>query len=229
MNMYNKNEMNMDYEADIELLRMEILIEEQEKYENEFFSTKPLDDELEYQILEYESLIENNELKCPADEELKYQVLQYESLIENYELNCPTNDIENEFDYLFEQEDSLMNMRDEVLIKEHESGESFEFIAFDFIDEDIFEYQIESMEEDRYIEENFQEFDFDPDDYEHMQYEENMFWKLHYLRESQFEAPSSCGCRYDDYMPNDDGFCDYLDCYDYPEGPNENLSGIKYY
>lgn len=229
MNMNNENELNMDYEADVELLRMEILIEEQENYENEFFSTEPLDDELEYQILEYKSQIENYELKCPTDEELEYQVLQYESLIENNEINCPIDDFEEEFDYLFEQEDFLMDMRDEVLIKEHEKGESFKFIAFDFIDEDPFEFQIESMEEDRYIEENFLDFDFDPDDYEHIQYEEAMFWKLHYLRESQFEAPSSCGCPYDDYMPNDDGLCDYLDCYDYSEGPNENLSGIKYY
>ena len=183
---------------------MEILIEEQKNYENEFLST-------EHQ-----------------NKELEYQILQYESLIENCELNCLTDDFEEEFDYLFEQEDSLMNIRDEVLINEYEKGESFEVIAFEFIDEDIFEYQIESMEEDRYIEENFQDFDFDPDDYDYMQYEENMFWKLHYLRENQFDA-SSCGCQYNDYMPNDDGFCDYLDCYDYPEGPNENLSGIKLY
>ena len=205
MNMYNENELNRNYVVDIELLRMEILIEQQENYEKEFLS-----------------------IESPTDE-LDYHILQYESLIENYEINCPTDDFEEEFNYLFEQEDSLMNMRDEVLIKEHEKGESFKFIAFDFIDEDIFEFQIESMDEDRYLEENFQDFDFDPDDYEHMQYEENMFWKLHYLRQSQFEAPSSCGCPYDDYMPNDDGLCDYLDCYDYPEGPNENLSGIKYY
>ena len=197
MNMYNENELNMDYEVDVELLRMEILIEEQENYENEFFSTEPLDEEFEYQILEYESQIENYELNCPMDDELKYRILQYESLIENYEIDCPTDE---EFDYLFEQEDSLMDMRDEVLIKEHEKGESFKFIAFDF----------------------------DPDDYNHMQYEENTFWKLHYIRENQFDA-SSCGCQYDDYMPNDEGFCDYLDCYDYPEGPNENLSGIKYF
>lgn len=226
MNMHNENELNMDYEADVEFLRMKILIEEQENYENEFFSTEPLDDELEYQVLQYESQIENYELNCPMDDELKYRILQYESLIENYEIDCPTYE---EFDYLFEQEDSLMNMRNEILIKEHESGESFEFIAFEFIDEDIFEYQIESMEEDRYIEENFQDFDFDPDDYDYMQYEENMFLKLHYLRENQFDASSSCGCQYNDYMPNDEGFCDYLDCYDYPEGPNENLSGIKLY
>ena len=205
MNMYNENELNMDYEVDVELLRMEILIEQQENYEKEFLS-----------------------IESPTDE-LDYHILQYESLIENYELNCPTDDFEEEFDYLFEQEDSLMNIRDEVLINEYEKGESFEVIAFDYIDEDFFEFQIESMEEERFLEENFQDFDFDPDDYEHIQYEEAMFWKLHYLRESQFEAPSSCGCPYDDYMPNDDGLCDYLDCYDYPEGPNENLSGIKYF
>lgn len=205
MNMNNENELNVDYIVDIELSRMEILIEEQENYENEFLSTEPLDEELEYQIE------------------------QYESLIENYELNYPLDYFEVKFDYSFEKEDSLMNLRDELLIEEHERCESLESIDFDFIDDDIFEYQIGSMEEDKFLEENFLDFDFDPDDYEHMQYEEDMFWKLHYLRESQFEEPSSCGCPYDDYMPNDDGLCDYLDCYDYPEGPNENLLGIKYY
>ena len=205
MNMYNETELNRNYVVDIELLRMEILIEQQENYEKELLS------------IEYPT------------EELDYLTCQYESLIENYEINCPTDDFEEEFDYLFEQEDSLMNIRDEVLINEYEKGESFEVIAFDYIDEDFFEFQIESMEEERFLEENFQDFDFDPDDYEHIQYEEAMFWKLHYLRESQFEAPSSCGCPYDDYMPNDDELCDYLDCYDYPEGPNENLSGINLY
>lgn len=205
MNMYNENELNRDYVVDIELLRMEILIEQQENYEKEFLS-----------------------IESPTDE-LDYQVLQYESLIENFEFNCPTDDFEEEFDYLFEQEDSLMNMRDEELIKEYGSEESFKFIGLEFIDKDIFDHQIESFKEDSFLEENVPDYDFDPEDYEDMQYEEEMSWDLHYLRESQFETQSRCGCPYDDYMPNDDGLCDYLDCYDYPEGPNENLSGIKYF
>lgn len=205
MNMFNKNELNRNYVVDIELLRMEILIEQQENYEKEFLS-----------------------IESPTDE-LDYHILQYESLIENYEINCPTDDFEEEFDYLFEQEDSLMNMRDEVLIKEYGNEESFEFIGLEFIDEDIFDYQIESFEQDNFLEETVPDYDFDPEDYEDMQYEEEMSWEIHYLRESQFETQSQCGCPYDDYMPNDDGLCDYLDCYDYPEGPNENLSGIKYF
>ena len=205
MNMYNENELNRNYVVDIELLRMEILIEQQENYEKEFLS-----------------------IESPTDE-LDYHILQYESLIENYEINCPTDDFEEEFDYLFEQEDSLMNMRDEVLIKEYGNEKSFEFIGLEFIDEDIFDYQIESFEQDNFLEETVPDYDFDPEDYEDMQYEEEVSWDLHYLRESQFETQSQCSCPYDDYMPNDDGLCDYLDCYDYPEGPNENLSGIKYF
>lgn len=205
MNMYNENELNRNYVVDIELLRMEILIEQQENYEKEFLS-----------------------IESPTDE-LDYHILQFESLIENYEINCPTDDFEDEFDYLFEQEDSLTNMRDEVLIKEYGNEESFEFIGLEFIDEDIFDYQIESFEQDNFLEEIVPDYDFDPEDYEDMQYEEELSWELHYLRESQFETQSQCGCPYDDYMPNDDGLCDYLDCYDYPEGPNENLSGIKYF
>ena len=172
MNMYNENELNRNYVVDIELLRMEILIEQQENYEKEFLS-----------------------IESPTDE-LDYHILQYESLIENYEINCPTDDFEEEFDYLFEQEDSLMNMRDEVLIKEYGSEESFEFIGLEFIDEDIFDYQIESFEQDNFLEETVPDYDFDPEDYEDMQYEEEMSWEIHYLRESQFEAPSSCGCPY---------------------------------
>ena len=207
MNMHNENEMNINYEVDVEVLRMEILIEQYESYEKEFFSMEP-----------------------PADD-FEHQISVYESQLESYEISCFSDDFEEEFDYLFDQEDYLMNLRDDALIEEHQICESnfLNSIKLDFINEDILELQIESRDGDEYIEENFQYCDFDPDDYDHMQYEENMFWKLHYLREAQFEDPSPCGCPYEDYMPNDDGLCDYLDCYDYPEGPNENLCGIKYF
>ena len=193
---------------DMESLRNEMLIEERQNYENDFIS---IADIMKSEELDY------------------YTGPQFEVYFEKtLESEVPNLD---DFDYSFEFEDRLIQQRDEILIKEHESYEknNFEDIDLDLIDEDIFDHQIESFKQDSFLEEIVPDYDFDPEDYEDMQYEEELSWDLHYLSESQFETQSRCGCPYDDYMPNDDGLCDYLDCYDYPEGPNENLSGIKYF
>ena len=193
---------------DMESLRNEMLIEERQNYENDFIS---IADIMKSEELDY------------------YTGPQFEVYFEKtLESEAPNLD---DFDYSFEFEDRLIQQRDEILIKEHEAYEknNFEDIDLDLIVDDIFDYQIESFKEDSFLEEIVPDYDFDPEDYEDMQYEEELSWDLHYLRESQFETQSRCGCPYDDYMPNDDGLCDYLDCYDYPEGPNENLSGIKYF
>ena len=193
---------------DMESLRNEMLIEERQNYENDFIS---ISDIMKSEELDY------------------YTSPQFEVYFEKTpESEAPNLD---DFDYSFEFEDNLLQKRDEILIKEHEAYEknNFEDIDLDLIVDDIFDYQIESFKEDSFLEEIVPDYDFDFEDYEDMQYEEEMSWDLHYLSESQFETQSRCGCPYDDYMPNDDGLCDYLDCYDYPEGPNENLSGIKYF
>ena len=193
---------------DMESLRNEMLIEERQNYENDFIS---IADIMKSEELDY------------------YTGPQFEVYFEKtLESEAPNLD---DFDYSFEFEDSLIHQRDEILIKEHEAYEknNFEDIVLDLIVDDIFDHQIESFKEDSFLEEIVPDYDFDFEDYEDMQYEEEMSWEIHYLRESQFETQSQCGCPYDDYMPNDDGLCDYLDCYDYPEGPNENLSGIKYF
>ena len=193
---------------DMESLRNEMLIEERQNYENDFIS---IADIMKSEELDY------------------YTGPQFEVYFEKtLESEVPNLD---DFDYSFEFEDRLIQQRDEILIKEHEAYEknNFEDIDLDLIVDDIFVLQIESFKEDSFLEEIVPDYDFDPEDYEDMQYEEELSWDLHYLSESQFETQSQCGCPYDDYMPNDDGLCDYLDCYDYPEGPNENLSGIKYF
>lgn len=193
---------------DMESLRNEKLIEERQNYENDFIS---ISDIMKSEELDY------------------YTAPQFEVYFEKTpESEAPNLD---DFDYSFEVEDRFIQKRDEILIKEHEAYEknNFEDIDFDLIFDDIFDHQIKAFEQDTFLEEIVPDYDFDFEDYEDMQYEEDMSWDLHYLRESQFETQSQCGCPYDDYMPNDDGLCDYLDCYDYPEGPNENLSGIKYF
>ena len=196
---------------DIESLINEKLIEERENYENDFISMVDImkSEELNYYIgPEYE----------------KY----FEETSESKESYC--NDTMMDFDYSFELEDKLLQKRDEILIEEHEEYEInyFKDADFELIVDKIFDYQIESFELDSFLEKNVPDYALDPDEYEYDAYGEEMFHHCLYLEEDQFES-LCCGCTNMDYMPNDDGLYDYLDCYDYPEGPNENLSGIKYY
>ena len=208
MNM-NNNNLNEDFAGDFELLRIEKLIEERGAYEREFLSMEPYTAEFDYQIF------------------------QYELELEEMETNFNSNDFEEDLSDPFELEDLHNLLRDVNLIREREEYEAVHFstIEADLFREDIFDFQIAAREES--LEQDGYECDFayepeDYGDYVYDQYEEDMFWKLHYLRQAQL-APPECGCAYMDYMPNDDGFCDYLDCYDYPEGPEENLNGIKFY
>ena len=217
--MYEKiklNDMeNVDCFVDVEVLRIEKLIEEREIYEEQFLSME-------------------NTLQC---DKLDYSIAQYEKEIEKQEILASRfqdfgDGLFNPFGY----EDYLMEKRDEELIEEREKYESDYFAIVDesLVFNDIFDFQIRSRERDEFIERNGYDYDFkyepeDEPDYAYDEYEEEMFWHLHYLRESQFASQSTCGCEYLDYMPHDDGLCDYLDCYDYPEGPDENLCGVKYY
>ena len=209
MNMKNNN-LNEDFAGDFELLRIEKLIEERGAYEREFLSMEPYTAEFDYQIF------------------------QYELELEDMETNLNSNDFEEDLSDPFELEDLHNLLRDMSLIREREEYEAIHFstIEANLFREDIFDFQIAAREEESLEQDGYDcDFEYEPEDYEdyvYDQYEEDMFWNLHYLRESQFEKPK-CGCAYMDYMPNDDGFCDYLDCYDYPEGPEENLNGIKFY
>ena len=209
MNM-NNNNLNDDFAGDFELLRIEKLIEEREDYEKEFLSLEP------------------------STAELDYQIFQYELELEDMETNLNSNDFEEDLSDPFELEDLHNLLRDMSLIREREEYEAIHFstIEADLFREDIFDFQIAAREEESLEQDGYDcDFEYEPEDYEdyvYDPYEEEMFWDLHYLRQSQFEKPK-CGCAYMDYMPHDDGLCDYLDCYDYPEGPEENLNGIKFY
>ena len=188
MNSNYEIDLTFDLEEEIELLRIEALIEKREEYEEEFLSMESFNS-LDLLISNYDKT--------------------------DYEIN-PINS--------FEDEDIQMQLRDEKLIEEREDYESYFFSNIES-ENNLFELQIRSYEEyDIEDEILFEEkFGFDYDGYE-----EEMFWNLHYLRENQFIRQPDCRCPYNDYMPNDDGFCDYLDCYDYPEGPDENLYEVKY-
>ena len=197
---------------DMESLRNEKLIEEREMYENDFISI--------------EDIMKSDELDYYAHSQYEeYIIREFESELDFH------NDNLNGFVYPFEDEDFLIQLRDEKLIEERESYEKNYFKFADFPDKDIFDFQI-SAREGEFIE--MKEFDQDIEygaeyeDYEYYQYEEDMYWNLFYLKKSQFAIPE-CGCTDLDYMPYDDGLCDYMDCYDYPEGPDENLCGMKYY
>ena len=191
MNSFNKIDLTFDLEEEIELLRIEALIEKREEYEEEFLSMESFNS-LDLLISKYDKLEKVD-----------------------YEIN-PINP--------FEDEDIQIQLRDEKLIEEREDYESYFFSNIES-ESNLFELQIRSYEEyDIEDEILFEEkFGFDYDEYE-----EEMFWKLHYLRENQFIRQPDCRCPYNDYMPNDDGFCDYLDCYNYPESPDENLYEVKY-
>ena len=202
---------------DVEALRNEKLIEERETYENNFISIEDIlkSDELDYYA-------------GPQYEE--YLIGEFESELDfhNDNMNCLV--------YPFEDEDSLIQLRDEKLIEEREAYEAdyFASVDFDLIENDIFDLQIEAREFDECLEENNPNLDYGYEDYlypdpdEYYDYEEEMLYHRSYTKRSQFIS-SDCGCYDLDYMPHDDGLCDNLDCYDYPDGPDENLCGIKYY
>lgn len=181
---------------DMESLRNETLIEERQNYENDFISIVDImkSEELDYYTgPKYEEYFE---------ETTKSEAAFYK-------------DESFDFDYLFECEDNLIQQRDEILIRQRLE---YEKSYFKHVEDDIFDFQIESMEEEKSSQENDSYYDYEIEDYEdytYDQYEEDMFYHLLYLKKSQFEAPG-CNCPYSDYMPNDDGLCDYLDCYDYP-------------
>ena len=215
---------------DIESLRNEKLIEERQNYENDFISIEDIikSEELDYytdpQFKEYfEETIESDVLNYMDNMD------DFEETIESKFLNYMDN--MDDFDYSFELEDRLMQKRDENLFECYKQYEVnyFKNLDFDSIVDNIFDYQINSFELDNFLEDDA--FDYDDceyDDFDYYEYEEEMFYHLLYLKKSQFELPS-CSCPSMDYMPNDNGFCDYLDCFDYPEGPDENLCGVNYF
>lgn len=208
MNMNNNFKLNEDYVVDIELLRFEKLVEEREAYEEQFLSMEPPKDMFDYQITEHEYGLEIQELLGLRD------------------------DFEEELSDPFELEDRQNQLRDKILIENRERYElnHSSVVIDEFALNDFYDCQIEAREEEELSERNGFDYDYGPEEYGDFiydQYEEDMYYRLRYLRESQFEKPD-CACAYMDYMPNDDGMCDYLDCYDYPDGPDENLGGVIY-
>lgn len=175
--------------VDIEMLRIEKLIEEREVYENSFFS------------MEYK------------DEEFKFRISQFEEIYQDYLVEPVEYELFEPFEDYFEK------LRDEKLIKERESYELqfFKNIDFDDFKMDTLDILISSYDECDY-----------PTKHEFENLNEcNEFFDNFYVEEPIIMNKPACG--YDlDYLPNDDIF-DNLDCYDYPDGPNENLGGIIFH
>ena len=200
LNIYNDYFNEIETFDDVEFMRMESLIEERDAYEKEFFSMEPPHDEPDFRFLEL----------CLETAEPE------------------VNFIHVGLFYPFEMEDYFDDMRDERLINEREAYEA-EFISSipygGFADNDLIEYQVESMEEYDFIDRNGYGYDSNYeqkfDDFDYGMPDHELYHEHHYTE------PESCNCAYMDYMPNDYGFNDCLECHDYPEGPEENLCGIK--
>ena len=105
----------------------------------------------------------------------------------------------------------------EHLIEEHEKDEK-EYL------ERIIDDILESDELDRLIADRLEyidnHFDFEPSP---------VYEQLEEIYLQQYDSMESAynGDGFQEYIPNDDPF-DSLEGYDYPEGPDENIDGIKY-
>lgn len=125
--------------VDIEMLRIEKLIEEREAYENAFFS------------MEYK------------DEEFKFRISQFEELYQDYLVEP----IDYEYDLMESFEDYFEKLRDEKLIKERIAYEIeyFKNIDYNIIEIDVESINEPYDEPDYDIEPDFEmyyEEDFDP-------------------------------------------------------------------
>ena len=220
---------------DDENLRIEILIKEREAYENMFFQMEDISksNELDFRIIQYES---GNELFNPVALEEKLENLRIEILIkerEAYEnMFFQMGDISksNELDFRiiqymschelfdpFALEEKLENSRIEILIKERETYEIqyFSNVSLDVVEKDFLDILIESYDEN----------DHDAPDFNYFEDFMSVYQGYSGNEPIIMDKPT---CGYDlDYIPNDDIFDDG-NCYDYPEGPKENLWGIIY-
>lgn len=126
----------------------------------------------------------------------------------------------------------IESIRDEKLIEQQLVYEENLFSTF-LLDmeknneiEDIIAHQIDNFEENFYP---------DPESYFEDLFEYDFEDEFYYDNEDEFyydyvdsmELAYSCS-GFQTYIPNDDPF-DNIDGCDYPEGPNENLQGVKYY
>lgn len=124
--------------VDIEMLRIEKLIEEREAYENAFFS------------MEYK------------DEEFKFRISQFEEIYQDYLVEP----IDYEYGLMESFEDYFEKLRDEKLIKERITYEIeyFKNFTYEPIEMDFLDHVIKSYEESEIQEPDFTMYDFFPED-----------------------------------------------------------------
>lgn len=146
--------------------------------------------ELIEEQIEYE-----NSFICLTDiqksEEMDYQIKDRESFL-----------------YRFEEEDWLMQLRDDQLIAERLEDEKnmSDFFAFEEPLDMIYEPYPEMMDI------RYDDYLCEEDDY--------------YFEEINMDA-AYCGSSLSGYVVSDDPFDTFAEC-DYPEGPNENIDGFRY-
>lgn len=174
---------------------------------------------IDIEMLRNEKLIEQREeyenaffAMEPNMDELNLTGIQfpYEIIPEEFDFEDELNE---PLDY-----DYLDRIRDEKLIEERQIYEINYFRNFniEIIEKDLLDHIIESYEEPDY-------FEFDYECYDEVYFEDDFDYCYGGYYVEQPKRPS-CGDDLD-YMPHDNLF-DYMDCYDYPESPNENLGGI---
>ena len=173
--------------VDIEMLRIEKLIEEREAYEKAFFSMEPI--------------VNDENLELINDFEFTYEVI-FEEFEFDEDLHEPA-------------EDYFEKLREEKLIKERII---YEIDYFKDLDYNIIEIDLDKLTEP------YEEPDYDLGaDFE--MYFDDFFDSLP-IEEPTFTKLDYCWCD-EDYLPHD--YYDNQECYDYPEGPKENLCGIIHY
>ena len=171
---------------DMEDLRNQQLIEEQEEYENSFISIEEIikSDEMDFQIAEY------------RDFEEKFESEEY----------C--------MDLDFDFENYMDELRDEQMIEERLAYESSLYLEVEdyYADYDPLDAQIEAFEYYEEVGYDFVHYDFELEE--------------DYIEEINMDA-AYCGNAIFGYVVEDDEF-DSFGEYDYPEGPSENIGGLRY-
>lgn len=194
---------------DKEILRNQQLIEERIEYENDFIFIEGI---IKSEELDYYTTPQFEEYYCEVE------LFEYEEV-------SITN-----FDGEFEFEDYLEQLRDEQLIaaRLNYEMEFFSQIPDDAFDDELISAQIKSFEDDYAPDYDYFEDNFTPDYDCFEDYQYYNPYEDHYIEEHNVMESAYCGGNYMDYIPNDDVF-DRIDGCDYPEGPEENLNGIKFF
>lgn len=174
------------------------------------------------QLIEEREIYENNFISIEdimkSDELDYYTCPKFEEyFLEDFVCEDTMNELDLEFDF----EDYLINLRDEQLIEQREAYEEKYFSVPDEIpDVDLMDLQIESFERYGYA----PEYDYYDVDYNYVEECFPDYGDDYYFEEYNMDA-AYCGGRMYGYIVDDN---ESFEEFDYPEGPDENLSGFRF-